>query len=68
MSRSEGESGGGAIIELVEDLSRRLAHDVGENVEAAAVRHADHNLIDTGVDRAIDGAAEQRDQAFGSFE
>ena len=35
---------GRAAGEFVEDRLRRLAHDVGEDVEAAAVGHADVDL------------------------
>eukprot|EP00955_Chlamydomonas_euryale_P042919 352453-Chlamydomonas_euryale.AAC.2 len=35
----------GLATELAEDLDQRLAHDIGQHVEAATVRHAhDHRL------------------------
>ena len=55
-------------FELAEDLRVRLADDVGEHVEAAAVRHAHHDLLHAGVGRAVDQEVEHRDQRLGAFE
>src|SRR5260370_7740145 len=37
---------GGAAFELVENRAVRLAHHLRQNVEPAAVRHADDDLFD----------------------
>mmetsp|Transcript_37262 Transcript_37262/g.97692 ORF Transcript_37262/g.97692 Transcript_37262/m.97692 type:complete len:409 (-) Transcript_37262:836-2062(-) len=37
---------GGGARKLLEDLLHRFLHHVVQNVEAAAVRHADHNVLD----------------------
>ena len=46
-----------------------LAHDVGEHVEAPAVGHAEHDLLDARARRrrSIE-QIEQRDQALGALE
>ena len=45
---------GRAARELVEDGAVRLAHDVGEHVEAAAVGHADDDLVDAELAAVLD--------------
>ena len=54
-------------FELVEDLRVGLARDVGEHVEAAAVRHADGDLVDAGARRVGQDVVEQRDQGLAAF-
>ena len=49
-------------LELVEDLRIRLARDVGQDVEASAVRHTDGDLVDAGARRVGEDVVEQRDQ------
>ena len=46
-------------LELAEDLAVGLAGDVGEHVEAAAVRHADADLVHV----VVGGAAQDRGRA-----
>ena len=55
-------------LELVEDLRVGLARDVGEHVEAAAVRHTDGDLVDTGARRVGQDVVEQRDQGLAALE
>ena len=46
-------------LELGEQLRRRLAEQIDEHVEAAAMRHADDHLLDAGVARALDQIIER---------
>ena len=55
-------------LELAEDLLVRLADDVGEHVQAAAVRHRHHDLFHAGVGRAVEEELEHRDQRLRAFE
>ena len=55
-------------LELVEDLRVGLARDVGQHVEAAAVRHADGDLVDAGARRVSKDVVEQRNQGFAALE
>ncbi len=55
-------------LELAEDLRVALADDVGEHVEAAAVRHADRDLVEALLGRALQDAVEQRDERLAALE
>ncbi len=55
---------GMASLELVEDVLGRLAQDVGEHVEPAAMGHADHDLLDPLAAGALDEIVQQRDQGL----
>ena len=55
-------------LELVEDLRVGLARDVGQHVEAAAVRHADGDLVDAGARRVSQDVVEQRDQGLAALQ
>ena len=57
-----------AVLELAEDLARRLAEDVRQHVEPPAVRHADHDLGRALAAGLLHRPIEQRDQALGAFE
>ena len=57
-----------AALELVEDGAVRLAHDVGEHVEAPAVRHADDDLLDAELAAALDDLLQRRHHGFGAVE
>src|SRR5262249_24690751 len=46
----------------------RLAHDLGENVETAAVRHAEHDLLDPEGAAALDDLLERRHDRFRAFD
>ena len=55
-------------FELFEDLVVTLAHQVGKNVEAAAMGHAHHRRIESGVDCARQDRVENWDCRLGAFE
>ena len=55
-------------LELAEDLRVRLADDVGEHVEPAAVRHAHHDFVHAVVGRRVEQEREHRDQRLRAFE
>jgi hypothetical protein len=57
-----------AVLELGEDLARALAHDVGQDVQAAAVGHAQDDVLDALAAGVLDRLGEQRDQALGALE
>ena len=56
------------VLELGEDLRRRLVQHVGEHVQAPAVGHADHDLDDARARRALDQPFQHRDQALGALQ
>ena len=55
-------------LELGEDLLVRLADDVGEHVEPAAVGHADDDLVEAALGRRLQDLVEQRDDALAALE
>ena len=55
-------------LELVEYGAVRLAHDVGQNVQAAAVGHAENDFFETFLAAALDDLLERRDQRFTAIE
>src|SRR5262249_13632114 len=57
-----------AALEFVEDGTMRLAHDVGEDVEAPAVRHADDDLLDPELATALDDLLQRRHHRLGAVE
>src|SRR6266849_8944251 len=59
---------GGAALEFVEQRAMRLAHHLRQHVEAAAMRHADHDFLDAEIAAALDDLFERRDQRFGAVE
>jgi hypothetical protein len=56
------------VLELAEDRPRVLPHDVREDVQATAVRHADHDVADALRAGLLEGEVEQRDQALAALE
>jgi hypothetical protein len=46
----------------------RLAHDVDQHRQAPAVRHADHDLLDTHRAAALDDLVERRDGRLAAFQ
>ncbi len=58
----------GAALELVEDGAVRLAHDIGEHVEAAAMGHADHDLLHAELAAALDDLLERGNDRFRAVE
>ena len=59
---------GGAAGELGEDRAEGLAHDVGEHVEAAAMGHADDDLLDPVLAAIFDHRLERRHHRFAAVE
>src|SRR5262245_2950266 len=59
---------GRAAPELVEDRPIGLGHDISENVETAAMRHADHDLADTELAAALDNLLERRHHRLAAIE
>ena len=55
-------------LELLEDLAVGLAHDVGEDVEPAAVGHAHHRLVHALVDGLVEDRVEDHDRRLRTFE
>ena len=55
-------------LELVEQLARRLAQGIDQHVEAAAVGHAQHDVLDPVGAGAAHGHVEQRDQRIAAFQ
>ena len=53
---------GGIALELGEDRGERLAHEVGQHVEPAAMRHADDELLHAELAAALDDLLQRRDQ------
>ncbi len=58
----------GTALELVEHGAVRLAHDVGQHVQAAAVGHAENDLFEPFLAAALDDLLERRDQRFAAVE
>src|SRR5262249_10559566 len=54
--------------ELVEDRAVRLDHHMGEHVEAAAMRHADRDVLDAERAAALDDLLERRDHRLAAVE
>jgi len=51
-----------------EGLFEALLHHVRQNVQAAAVGHADHDLFDALAAGSVDHQVERRDQALGALQ
>ena len=58
----------GAALELVEQGPVRLAHHLGEHVQAAAMGHAEHDLLHAEIAAALDDLLERRDQRLAAVE
>ncbi len=54
--------------ELVEDGGEVLLGGVGQHVQPAAVRHAEHDLFHPGVGGGVEHHVEQRDEALGALQ
>src|ERR1700728_123128 len=52
----------------MEQRAVRLAHHLGQDVEAAAMRHADHDFLDAEIAAALDDLLERRNQRFRTVE
>ena len=55
-------------LELGEDLRVRLADDVGQHVEPAAVRHADDDLVEPVLGGLVDRGVHHRDDGLGALQ
>src|SRR5260370_41552811 len=58
----------GIGLELGKDCGKGLADKIGEHVEAAAMRHADHEFADVELGAAAQDGLERRHQRFGSLD
>ena len=56
------------IGELAKDFLGVFADDICKDAEAAAVRHADHDVVDAAVAGSFDQQVEQRDQGLAAFQ
>ena len=54
-------------LELAEDLRVRLADDVGQHVEPAAVRHADDHLVEPVFGGLVEHGVHHRNDGLGTF-
>src|SRR3954453_6446699 len=52
----------------MEQGAMRLAHHLRQHVEAAAMRHAEHDLLHAEIAAALDDLLQRRDQRFGTVE
>ena len=59
---------GRAALEFMEQRAMRLAHHLGQHVEAAAMRHADHDLLHAEIAAALDDLLQRRNQRFAAVE
>ena len=57
-----------AALEFVEDGAVRLAHDLRQHVEPAAMRHADDDLAHAERTAALDDLLQRRDHRFAAVE
>ncbi len=55
-------------LELLEKLLRRLAEDIDEDVDSAAVRHADDDLVNPRRAALVDQVIQHRNEAVAAFE
>ncbi len=55
-------------LELAEDLAVGLADDVGQHVQASAVRHADDRLVDAALGRLLAQLVEEHDRRLAALE
>ncbi len=56
------------VFKLREDLLVALAQDIVQDIEAAAVGHAQHHLFNTQFARGVDRAVQKRDKRLAAFE
>ena len=59
---------GRAALEFMEQRAVRLAHHLGQHVEAAAMRHAEHDFLHAEIAAALDDLLQRRDQRFSAVE
>ena len=56
------------VLELTEDCVGVLTDDVGEDVQSAAMGHAEDKFVELLLTRLLDHQREQRDEAFRALE
>src|ERR1700730_4086832 len=59
--------GEGAALELIENRAMWLTHDMRENIQAPAVGHAQHDILDTQGTAALDDLLEGRNHRFAAI-
>jgi hypothetical protein len=59
---------GRAALELVEDRPVGLGHDIGQHVQAPAMRHADDDLVEAELAATLDDLLERRHHRFAAVE
>ena len=57
-----------AALEFVKQRAMRLGHHLREHVEPAAMRHAEHDLLDAERAAALDDLLQRRHDGFGAVE
>ena len=55
-------------FELGEEIRGRLAEHVDQDVQTAAMRHSDHDVLDRVTAAALDQVVEKRDQTVATLE
>ena len=55
-------------VELAEDICQRLAHDIEQHIQTAAVRHAHDNLVEALARSGVDDGIQQRDEGLSTLE
>src|ERR1700730_3871158 len=58
----------GAALEFIENRLVRLPHDLGKDIEAAAVRHAEDDVLDPQSAAALDNLLQRRNHGFAAVE
>ena len=59
---------GAAALEFVEQLAIGLAHHIDQHVQAAAMRHAQHDLVHAQLAAALDDLLQRRDGGLGAVQ
>src|SRR5258706_398580 len=59
---------GRAALEFMKQRAMRLAHHLGQHVQASAMRHAHHDFLHPEIAAALDDLFQRRDQRFGAVQ
>src|ERR1700747_221789 len=59
---------GRIALELGKDGGKRLAHEVGEHIQATAMGRADHDLVDPELAAALEDLLQSWNQGFAAVE
>ena len=65
---ARGQFFGRCVVELGEQIRRLFAHGIDQHVQAAAVRHAYHDLLHAALSGRLDQLVHGSDEAFTTFE